>query len=62
MDEIFDNLDGKGCEDVLSLITKELKDIDSVFIISHRPDLEIPYDSLVTVEKGEDGISRVFEN
>ena len=59
LDEITDNLDKKGCEKILSLITNELTDIESVYIISHRPDLEIPYDKQLVVEKGEDGISRV---
>ncbi len=59
IDEIFDFLDAKGCQKILSVITN-LSNIESVFIISHHiNDLSISYDSKLIVEKGEDGISHI---
>lgn len=58
LDEITDNLDDVGCEKVLNLISTALKDINSIYIISHRAsDLAIPYDREIIVEKNIDGIS-----
>lgn len=59
IDEIFDFLDTKGCQKILSLITN-LNNIDSVFIISHHiNDLSISYDNELVVEKEENGISHI---
>ena len=57
VDEIFDNLDSVGCQRVINLISTELSDISSIFVITHRGDLEIPYDHELIVEKNEKGIS-----
>lgn len=57
LDELTDNLDPVGCKKVIDFISTELTDIDSVFIISHRADLEIPYDRTLNVTKNEQGIS-----
>lgn len=57
VDEIFDNLDSIGCQRVINLISTELSDISSIFVITHRGDLEIPYDHELIVEKNEKGIS-----
>ena len=59
LDELFDNLDSSGCDNVLNLITKRLTDIESVFIITHHSDISIPADSIITVYKDEKGISSV---
>lgn len=60
LDEIFDNLDNIGCDRVLNLISKELKDTESVFIISHHAnELAIPYDYEIVVEKNDKGISHI---
>ena len=59
LDELFDNLDSSGCDNVLNLITKRLTDIESVFIITHHSDISIPADSIITVYKDERGISSV---
>lgn len=60
LDEITDNLDSIGCDKVLNLINKELTDIESIFIISHRSDeLSIPYDNIITVVKNEDSVSSI---
>lgn len=60
LDEIFDNLDTVGCDRVLNLISKELKDNESIFIISHHAnELAIPYDYEIVVEKNDKGISHI---
>lgn len=60
LDEIFDNLDTIGTDNVISLINNKLNDIESVFIISHHSDsLNIPYDNEIVVIKNEEGISEV---
>ena len=61
LDEITDALDSESCDRVINFITNELKDIESIFIISHHADsLEIPYDSSIIVEKNELGVSNVI--
>lgn len=59
IDEIFDNLDFIGCQKVINLISTKLQDINNIFIVTHRGDLEIPYDLEIIVEKDEKGISRI---
>lgn len=59
LDEIFDALDAEGCQRVINFISNELQDIESVFVVSHRDDLQIPYDSEIVVIKKENGISYV---
>ena len=59
IDECFDNLDLVGCQQVLNLISSKTDDITSIFIISHHSDLEIPYDSEMTVIKNEVGVSSI---
>lgn len=60
LDEITDNLDSISCDKVLNFITRELNNVNSVFIISHHSDeLEIPSDSEIVVEKNENGVSEV---
>lgn len=60
LDEIFDNLDSKGCYNVLNLISSKLSDVESIFIISHHGhELSIPADSEIIVEKNSKGISEV---
>ena len=59
LDELFDNLDAVGCDNILNLITKKLTDVESVFIITHHSDIAIPADSFITIVKDERGISSV---
>lgn len=60
LDEIFDNLDDVGCQKILDLITTRLYDISSIFIITHHShELSIPYDDVVKVEKGLDGVTTI---
>ena len=59
IDEIFDSLDMVGCQRVVEFITKELSDIQTVFIITHRHDLQIPCDKEIVVVKDKDGVSHI---
>ncbi len=59
LDEVFDNLDSVGCDKVIQLIASKLTDISSVFIITHRPDLQLPFDNIITLVKGDNGISYI---
>ena len=59
LDEIFDNLDSVGCERIINLISRKLVDIQSIFIITHHNDLQIPEDNRITVTKQPDGVSLV---
>lgn len=61
LDEITDFLDKKSCQAVMQLLEKELTNVESVFIISHRADtLGIPVDSEIHVIKNENGISELY--
>ena len=60
LDEIFDNLDKQATTKIIDLITEKLRDIESIFIISHHADeLTIPIDSELIIIKNEFGISEV---
>ena len=60
LDEITDFLDSKSCDAVMNFLSTTLKDIESVFIISHHADeLNLPVDSEIKVIKNIDGISEV---
>lgn len=59
MDEVLDNLDSKGIESVLSLLSYKSPDIDTLMIVSHQSDLLIPKDTTLTVSKGADQISHI---
>lgn len=61
LDEIADNLDSVGVEKVLNLISTNLTDIESIFIISHHSnELLIPYDNIITIIKDENQLSRLL--
>jgi DNA repair exonuclease SbcCD ATPase subunit len=60
LDEITDFLDKKSCQAVMNLLEKELKTVESVFIISHHPELELPIDSEVRIIKNANGISELY--
>lgn len=62
LDEILDQLDAKGCDEVVNFITNRLSDIESVFIISHHADsLNICNDSTIKVIKNSEGVSYISE-
>ena len=59
LDELFDNLDDVGCENILNFISKRLIDVDSVFIITHHSAIDLPIDSTITIIKNTEGISSI---
>ena len=59
LDEIFDNLDDIGTQKVLNLITKNLTDVSSIYIVTHHTDISIPFDRELVVIKNNDGISSI---
>lgn len=62
LDEIFDNLDQLGCQNVINMITKKLNDIETIFIITHHADsLDIPYDKEIFIIKDNMGVSKIAE-
>ena len=58
-DEVFDGLDWQGCDKIVSLITSKVSEVTSVYIITHRKDMDIPFDSNITIIKNEEGISHI---
>lgn len=61
LDEAFDNLDAQGSESLVRLVTSELSDISSIYIVTHHSDIPVPYDLSILVIKDKDGISEVKE-
>ena len=59
LDEIFDSLDITSCQNVINMLSKTLNDIESIFIISHHLELDIPYDKQIFVVKNERGVSTI---
>lgn len=60
LDEIFDSLDYKGCQKVINMINKRFNDVNSIYIISHHAEeLDIPFDSILTITKNNEGISYI---
>ena len=59
VDELFDGLDDTGCERIINLISNKLSDVESIYVITHHSAIQIPCDNVITVIKGEDGISRI---
>lgn len=60
LDELTDNIDSAGCKLVIDFIAEEASDVDSVYIISHHSNLQLPYDKELTIVKNEQGISSVL--
>lgn len=61
LDEVFDNLDTQSCQSIINLFSNSLVDIESIFIITHHSDIEIPYDTQLKVIKDESGVSSVCQ-
>ena len=60
LDEITDSLYSKGCQNIFNLISSELGDVESIYIISHHTDeLNIPCDDTITIIKDNNKISRI---
>lgn len=62
LDEIFDGLDDVSFNLVLDLLSDEMQDVESTFIISHRDIKDISFDHLITVTKDKNQISSVYIN
>lgn len=60
LDEVFDGLDGRGCEKIIDLMSGCLSDVSSVFVVTHRQDLAIPSDGTIVVNKDRNGFSRIL--
>ena len=60
LDELTDNIDSNGCKKVVDFIINSVFDVDSIFIISHHENLELPFDDVLTIQKNEQGISCVL--
>ena len=60
LDEITDNLDAKGSDKIINLISNKLIDVESVFIITHHTELlQGLFDTEIQVEKDKNGVSRI---
>lgn len=63
LDEVFDNLDHQATAKIIDLINYKLKDVESIFIVSHHAtELSLPIDSELHVIKNEFGISELSLN
>ena len=60
LDEIFDQVDSIGCQKILNLISTKLTDLESIFIITHHSDIDIPADNEITIIKNANGISEIL--
>lgn len=58
MDEVFDNLDDIGSENILNLLTNIIS-VPSIYIISHHSEIPIPYDSQIIVKKNSKGSTAI---
>lgn len=61
LDEIFESLDDEAIMTVTEVLTSVSSEIDSMFVISHK-DTNIGYDSMITVVKNKDRISKIIDN
>lgn len=59
LDEVFDGLDDVSFSIVLDLLSDELQDVESTFIISHRDMKEIPFDNIITIVKDKNKLSNI---
>lgn len=59
LDEIFDAMDKLSCQKTIDFLTNELCDVESIYVITHHDDLQIPCDHEIKVIKDRNGISRI---
>lgn len=59
LDEIFDNLDKDGCDRLIKLLYTQFNEIDSLYVVTHRVDLDLQGDQELVVVKNEMGISEL---
>ena len=58
LDEILGYCDAQAEEKVIDLITTELEDLDSIYMVSHK-EIPIGYDTEILVTKNKQGLSTV---
>lgn len=61
-DEVFDNLDAEGISSVLDMIKFKASEIDTLFVVTHNPNLAVPFDSRIVIHKNPNGISYIAED
>lgn len=59
LDEILDNLDSTGADAVIRLLESRSPDIDTMAIVSHKQDITIPSDRIISVVKDKNQISHI---
>lgn len=59
-DELFESLDSVGSENVIELLQNKVKDIGTIFVVTHNESLKPLFDTTITMVK-ENGISRLEE-
>lgn len=60
IDEILDYLDSVGVDNVLSLLETNSTNVDTLMIVTQRSDLNINFDTILTVVKNENQISSLY--
>ena len=60
LDEILGYCDSQAEENVIELISKELENLESIYMVSHK-EIPIGYDTQLVIVKDKDGLSRVRE-
>ena len=58
LDEILGYCDSQAENNVINLITRELDDLESIYMVSHK-EIPVGYDSSLVVVKNKDGLSTV---
>ena len=59
LDEILDYLDSDGIYSVLNMLEKESSSVDTLMIVTHRSELDVPCDSELLVVKDKNQLSRI---
>ena len=59
LDEIFDNLDETGVENLIRFLVDNLSEIESVFVVSHHPALPVPFENKIVAVKGKNLVTEL---
>lgn len=57
LDELLDALDKVSSDAIVEFINNNVRDVDSVFFITHHTDLNLPFDDTITICKNTEGVS-----
>ena len=57
LDELLDALDKVSSDAIVEFINNNVRDVDSVFFITHHTDLNLPFDDIITICKNKEGVS-----